>query len=83
MNWRTSARLMWVFIAFALLSILFLPGVPMLPGLLFIGLAAILPNWKSAKFTREEQFALLYAGIFVLILTVALYFGFKSALPSK
>jgi hypothetical protein len=83
MNWRTSARLMWVFISFALLSILFLPWFPALPGLVFIGLGALLPNWKSAKFTREEQFALLYAGIFVLILTVALYFGFKSALPSK
>jgi hypothetical protein len=51
--------------------------------LLFIAAAVVLPNWKYFRFTREEQFALLYAGIFVLILTVALYFGFKAALPTS
>ncbi len=83
MNWRTSARLMWVLVCFALLSIQFLPFFPALPGLLFIGAAAVLPNWKFFTFTREERFALLYAGIFVLLLTVGLYFGFQAALPSK
>ncbi|PQV65519.1 hypothetical protein B1R32_101261 [Abditibacterium utsteinense] len=82
MNWRTSARLMWLFICFALLSIQFLP-FPALPGLLFIGAATVLPNWKFFTFTREEKFALLYAGIFVLVLTVGLYFGFKAMLPAK
>ncbi len=80
MNWRTSARLMWVLVSLALLSIQLLPFVPFLPGLLFIGAAAVLPNWKYFIFTREERFALLYSGIFVLILTVGLYFGFSSAL---
>ncbi len=80
MNWRTSARLMWVLICGALLAIQFLP-FPALPGLLFIGAAAVLPNWKFFKFTRDEQFALLYAGFFVLLLTVGLYFGFRAMLP--
>jgi hypothetical protein len=81
MNWKTSARLMWLFISFALLSINLLPFVPHLPGLLFIAGAVILPNWKYSRFTREEQFALLYAGILVVVLTVGLYFGFKTMLP--
>lgn len=83
MNWKTSARLMWIFVSFALLSIAFLPWFPHLPGLVFIAGAVVVPNWKYFRFTREEQFALLYAGIFVLILTIGLYFGFKAALPAK
>ncbi len=99
MNWRTSARLMWIFSSAALLAIAFnlsiwwpatlfpltweLVGVSALPGLLFIGAGAVLPNWKYFTFTRDERFALLYAGIFVVILTVGLYFGFKSLLPTK
>lgn len=81
MNWRDSARLMFALVALALLAITFLPWFPALPGLLFIGAAAVLPNMKYFRFTREEQFALLYAGIFVVILTVGLYFGFKAVLP--
>ncbi len=80
MNWRTSARLMWLLVVVALLAMQLL-ALPPLPGLLFIGAAAVLPNWKFFKFTREESFALLYAGIFVLILTVGLFFGFKAMLP--
>lgn len=82
MNWQKSAKLMWILVCFALLSMQFLPFFPALPGLLFIGAAAVLPNWKYFTFTREERFALLYAGIFVLILTVGLYFGFKAMLPT-
>lgn len=83
MNWRTSARLMWALVCFALLAIQFLPFFPALPGLLFIGAAAVLPNWKYFQFTREERFALLYAGVFVLLLTIGLYFGFQSMIPKK
>lgn len=83
MNWKTSARLMWVFVSFALISIVFLPFFPHLPGLLFIAAAVVLPNWKYFRFTREELFALLYAGIFVLLLTIGLYFGFKAMLPTN
>jgi hypothetical protein len=88
MNWKTSARLMWLLVSLALLSItfvpLFLPRADFaLPGLLFIGAAVVLPNWKYFRFTREEQFALLYAGILVLILTIGIYFGLKAALPPE
>lgn len=98
MNWRASARLIWVLVSLALLSIVFVPdlvrafpipfvsnalkdGFP-LPGLLFIGAGAVLPNLKFFTYTRDEKFALLYAGGFVLVLTVGLYFGFKAMLPT-
>lgn len=82
MNWKTSARLMWMFVTAALLAITFLPWFPHLPGLLFIAAGAVLPNWGFFKFTREESFALLYAGIFVVILTIGLFFGFQFVLPN-
>jgi hypothetical protein len=73
LNWRTTLRWMIGLIVFALWLIL--AGVPHLPGLLFIGLATAIPNWKYFEYSREEKFALLYAGVFVLILTVGLYFA--------
>ncbi len=82
MNWRTSARFMAVAVSLALLSIVFLPFVPALPGLVFIGAGAVFPNLKYFRFTREEKFALLYAGILVLVLTGGAYFGVQSKLAS-
>jgi hypothetical protein len=81
MNWRASAIWMWAGVSLALLAIVLLPFLPMLPGLLFLGAGAVLPNLKYFQFTREEKFALLYAGIFVAVLTVGLYLGFTSMLP--
>ncbi len=81
MNWRASAIWMWAGVSLALLAIVLLPFVPALPGLLFLGAGAVLPNLKYFQFTREEKFALLYAGIFVVVLTIGLYFGFVSMLP--
>ncbi len=83
MNWRASAWWMGAGICAALLAITLLPFVPALPGLLFIGLGAVLPNLRYFTFTRDERFALLYAGVFVVILTIALYFGLTAMLPHK
>jgi len=83
MNWRASAIWMWAGVSLALLAIVLLPFVPALPGLLFLGAGAVLPNLRYFKFTREERFALLYAGVFVLILTVGLYFGLTAMLHQK
>jgi hypothetical protein len=85
LNWRAAIKWVVPLVAFALLAITLFPRyVPPLPGLLFIGLGVAIPNYKEAfRFTREEKFALLYAGIFVTILTGALYLGFKSVLPEK
>ena len=83
MNWRASAWWMGAGIALALLAIVLLPFVPALPGLLFIGLGAVLPNLRYFRFTRDERFALLYAGVFVVILTIGLYFGLMAMLPKK
>jgi hypothetical protein len=87
MNWRGALKLTVLLVSVALLSIL-LSGLLMkqgwaLPGLFFIGLGVALPNLKHFEYTREEKFALLYAAIFVIILTAALYFGIVSMLPEK
>lgn len=60
-----------------------IPPAPAMPGLLFIGLGVALPNLKFFQFTREEKFALLYAGVFVVVLTVALFFGVTNMLPKN
>jgi len=83
MNWRASAIWMWAGVSLALLAIVLIPGVPPLPGLLFLGAGAVLPNLRYFVFTREERFALLYAGVFVLILTIGLYFGLTAMLHQK
>ena len=78
MNWRTSAILMFAFVCVALLGLTFLTWFPALPGLLFIGAGAVLPNLKYFSFTREEKWALLWAAVLVLFLTTALYFAVRS-----
>ncbi|MBV9866811.1 MAG: hypothetical protein JO316_15760 [Abitibacteriaceae bacterium] len=76
MNWRDAIKWTVPLMALALLAIEFpFLGVQALPGLLFIGLGVAIPNLKHFQYTREEKFALLYAGIFVVILTGALYVG--------
>ena len=82
MNWRGALNLTAPLIALALLGIMLTP-LPMLPGLLFIGLGVAIPNLKYFEYSREEKFALLYAGLFVLALTVGLYFGITSLLSEK
>jgi hypothetical protein len=83
LNWRGALTWVVPLVSLALLSIVFLPQIPALPGLLFIALGVLIPNTSTLQFTREEKFALLYAGIFVVILTGVLYWGFQSVLPTK
>ncbi len=80
MNWRTPAWTTWLLVSGALLSITFLPFFPALPGLLFIGAGAVLPNLKYFTYTRDEKFALLWAGVLVLVMTVGIHFGLQRAL---
>ena len=77
MNWRTPAWTTWLLVSGALLSITFLPFFPALPGLLFIGAGAVLPNLKYFTYTRDEKFALLWAGVLVLVMTVGIHFGLQ------
>jgi hypothetical protein len=71
-------------VVLALISVIFNPfGLPALPGLLFIGLGTAIPNWKFFQYSRDEKFALLYAGILVVVLTAGLYFGVTSFLPRR
>ncbi len=83
MNWKLSAQLMGIFVAIALLGITFLPFFPHLPGLVFIGAGAVLPNLKYFSYTREEKFALLWAVLLVSILMPVLYFAFKASVPAS
>ena len=80
MNWRTPAWTIWLLVSGALLSITFLPFFPALPGLLFIGAGAVLPNLKYFTYTRDEKFALLWAGVLVLVMTVGIHFGLQRML---
>ena len=80
MNWRTPAAATWLLVSGALLSITFLPNIPALPGLLFIGAGAVLPNLKYFTYTRDEKFALLWAGVLVLVMTVGIHFGLQHML---
>ena len=80
MNWRTPAWTTWLLVSGALLSITFLPFFPALPGLLFIGAGAVLPNLKYFTYTRDEKFALLWAGVLVLVMTVGIHFGLQHML---
>lgn len=77
MNWRGTVKLVIPLIVVVLLLAQFMP----MPGLLPIGLGFAIPNWKYFEYTREEKFALIYAGGFVLVLTVALFFGLTSIKP--
>lgn len=79
MNWRGAVQLTYPLVAGALLAIAL--GAPFLPGLLFIGAGVALPNLRYFKFSREENFALLYASGFVILLTGALYFALMRQLP--
>lgn len=82
LNWRAAIYWTVPLVCGALLAIT-LGFLPALPGLLFIALGVAIPNWRSFRYTRDEKFALLYAGGFVAILTIALYFGFTSLLPES
>ena len=73
MNWRTSTKLMIVLVCGALLAVM--AGIGHLPGLLFIGLAAALPNLKFFEYSKEEKLALIQAGGFVVLMTIGLYFA--------
>ena len=82
MNWRTPAWTTWLLVSGALLSITFLPFFPALPGLLFIGAGAVLPNLKYFTYTRDEKFALLWAGVLVLVMTIGIHFGLQRMLAN-
>lgn len=81
MNWRGARNLVIPFI-FVVLMIVVFTGLHM-PGLLPIGLAIALPNWKYFQFTRDEKFALLWAGLLVLVLSAVAYVAVQRALPEK
>jgi hypothetical protein len=81
MNWRGARNLVIPFI-FVILMFVAITGLHM-PGLLPIGLAIALPNWRYFQFSREEKFALLWAGLLVIVLSAAAYVAVQRALPEK
>jgi hypothetical protein len=75
MNVRGAMRLIIPLVIVALWAITL--GAPAMPGLLFIGLGAAIPNRAWFRFSRDEKFALAWAGGFVLILATAIGFSAK------
>lgn len=66
MNVKGAQKWIIPLIVVALWGVTF--GVPALPGLLFIGLGAAIPNVAWFRFTKDEKKALVVAGVFVLFL---------------
>ncbi|HEX8552579.1 MAG TPA: hypothetical protein VF681_13610 [Abditibacteriaceae bacterium] len=75
MNVRGAMKLIIPLVILALWAITL--GASAMPGLLFIGLGAAIPNRAWFRFSRDEKFALLWAGGFVAVLAIALGFGAK------
>ena len=76
MNVRGAMRWIIPLVILALWAITL--GAPAMPGLLFIGLGAAIPNRAWFRFSREEKHALWWAGGFVLILAIGIGLGAKS-----
>jgi hypothetical protein len=74
-------RTLWaLFIAFLTVPGVFaLTTLKFLPGLVFVGIAVVIANWRHFRFSRAEKFALLYAAVAVAALIV-LVWGLKKAL---
>jgi hypothetical protein len=70
MNVRGAQRWIMPLVSVALWGITL--GLPAMPGLLFIGAGAFIPNRAWFRFSRDEKFALLWAGGFVLVLAIGL-----------
>jgi hypothetical protein len=68
----------WWTAALCVIAFLLLQVTSALPGLPFIALGIIVPNWRYFQFTREEKFALLYAGIFLVGLLAIGFFAMRS-----
>ena len=81
---NARGALNWVTPLITIALLLIVSGfVPFLPGLLFIGLGVAIPNWKWFQFTRDERWALLWAALLVIVLTVALYFVITAQLQAR
>jgi len=55
--WALFAILVIVPVVFAIIGV----PAPVLPGLVFVGIAVLAANWRHFHFSRAEKFALLYA----------------------
>jgi len=73
MNVKGALRWIIPLIIIALWGVTF--ALPAMPGLLFIGLGAAIPNVRWFRFSRDEKIALIWAGVFVLALGVGLRFA--------
>ncbi|MFB3882509.1 MAG: hypothetical protein ACE149_14675 [Armatimonadota bacterium] len=66
--WATFAVMLMAPVAFY-----FFPSATGLPGLPWIGLAALWANWRFMRFTREEVRSLLVVGLLVLAAAFAIW----------
>ncbi len=57
-----------------------LPFIPWgIPGLPFIALAVLLPNWRAFRYTSEERRALLIGGVFLIALLAVFTYAVRQA----
>ena len=70
LNWRASYWLATLLVALVLAGLaLRVEWFPLaLPGLPFLALAVLLPNWRSFRYTAEEKRALAVGALFLLLL---------------
>ncbi len=76
--WRFNLRThlaFWLAVPLVWLALLFLSVVPIplaLPGLPFLALAVLLPNWRAMRYTPEEKRSLFLGSLFLLALLAVL-----------
>jgi len=78
LNLRWTFRLVYIFLTISMLAVQFTP-VPSIGALAPMGIAVIISNARYFEFTREEKFAMLYAGLIAFACTLGFFF-FTNAL---
>ncbi len=82
MNARGSAWLAGVLVCVGMLMVTLSKFALALPGLPFMAIGIVLPNWKYFQFTREEKFAMLWAGVALAVLLGVIYFAMHAMVPA-
>jgi hypothetical protein len=73
MNGRASYWLTYILLTLSMLVVQFSRSAINIGALMPMGVAMIAANFRYFKFTREETFAMLYAGVIVLALTMIFF----------
>ena len=75
LNTRGTLPAVYVLLTLSMLAVQF--GVPAVGALAPLGIAVILANYRYFKFSREENFAMLYAGLIAVAASTGFFFYAK------